>query len=101
MEYRAHNCATTDGKRHGVFSVKVQYFGVIESSLHGLCLISLQAYVVERFGKFSMVLEPGLNVIIPFVVCGHAKHESIPCCCMMQGPVKYQVVLSRLFQPAP
>ena len=25
------------------------------------------AYVVERFGKFSSVLEPGLNFIIPFV----------------------------------
>jgi hypothetical protein len=31
---------------------------------------SLQAYVVERFGKFNTVLDPGLNLIFPFVVRG-------------------------------
>jgi hypothetical protein len=30
--------------------------------------LTRQAYVVERFGKFSTVLDPGLNLIIPFVV---------------------------------
>jgi hypothetical protein len=36
-------------------------------------ILGSQAYVVERFGKFSTVLEPGLNVIIPFVVRSHLQ----------------------------
>jgi hypothetical protein len=44
-----------------------------QSSLPSLAH-SQQAYVVERFGKFSNILEPGLNFIIPFVVTVSQSH---------------------------
>ena len=31
------------------------------------------AWIIERLGKFHQVLEPGLNVIIPFVEIGRAS----------------------------
>jgi len=35
----------------------------------GLVVVPQQmAYVVERFGKFQGILEPGLNILIPVVV---------------------------------
>ncbi|MBL8511322.1 MAG: SPFH/Band 7/PHB domain protein [Betaproteobacteria bacterium] len=35
--------------------------------IEGVCIVPQQnAWVVERLGKFSRVLEPGLNVIVPF-----------------------------------
>ena len=37
-------------------------------SSQGINIVPQQeAWVVERFGKFHTVLEPGLNVLIPFV----------------------------------
>ena len=26
-----------------------------------------EAYIVERFGKFTKILEPGLNFLVPFI----------------------------------
>ena len=34
----------------------------------GICIVPQQkAWVVERFGRFSKVLNPGLHLLIPFV----------------------------------
>jgi hypothetical protein len=32
-----------------------------------ICNFGFQAWVVERFGKFNRILEPGLNFLIPIV----------------------------------
>jgi regulator of protease activity HflC (stomatin/prohibitin superfamily) len=34
-----------------------------------------EAWIVERFGKFDKVLQPGLNILIPFVQSVSYKHS--------------------------
>ena len=57
----------TPGMR--VFSGWILFLGVIIAFvIEGVRIVPQQyAYVVERLGRFSEVLEPGLNLIIPFL----------------------------------
>jgi regulator of protease activity HflC (stomatin/prohibitin superfamily) len=52
-----------------VFSVWILFFGVVIAFVvEGVRIVPQQfAYVVERFGRFHEVLQPGLNLIIPFL----------------------------------
>ena len=52
-----------------VFSGWILFLGVIIAFvIEGVRIVPQQyAYVVERLGRFSEVLEPGLNLIIPFL----------------------------------
>jgi hypothetical protein len=47
----------------------ILFFGVVIAFvIEGVRIVPQQfAYVVERFGRFHEVLEPGLNLIIPFL----------------------------------
>src|SRR3954467_10946828 len=51
------------------FSGWILFFGVVIAFvIEGVRIVPQQfAYVVERFGRFHEVLEPGLNLIIPFL----------------------------------
>ncbi|HKY02150.1 MAG TPA: stomatin-like protein [Burkholderiales bacterium] len=44
--------------------------------IEGVCIVPQQdAWVVERLGKFNGVLEPGLNIIVPFIYRVAYKHS--------------------------
>ena len=44
--------------------------------MEGVCIVPQQdAWVVERLGKFNRVLEPGLNIIVPFIYRVAYKHS--------------------------
>ena len=51
------------------YAVWVFFIGVVTAFvIEGVRIVPQQyAYVVERLGRFSVVLEPGLNLIIPFL----------------------------------
>jgi regulator of protease activity HflC (stomatin/prohibitin superfamily) len=50
-------------------------FGIV-FVIEGICIVPQQdAWVVERLGKFKRVLEPGLNIIIPFFDRVAYKHS--------------------------
>src|SRR5690348_9468324 len=53
----------------GSYAVWVFFIGLIVAFvIEGVRIVPQQfAYVVERLGKFHAVLEPGLNLIIPFL----------------------------------
>ena len=50
-------------------SSSAPYPSVIKRPLHyGICIVpQTSAWVIERFGKFSRILTPGLHFLIPFV----------------------------------
>ena len=68
MEHRSHNSTATDGEHDIIYSTHSNFAMRFCSAVNVRAAWFGQAYVVERFGKFHTVLEPGLNIIIPLVV---------------------------------